>query len=955
MKILFWLSLGSLFYTYIGYPLVMAVLACIRPRPVNRQSIHPTVSLVIAAHNEERDIERKLENALSLEYPGDRLEIVVVSDGSTDRTVEIGRRYEARGVRVLPFERRRGKPSLLNDVISRCTGEVVVLSDARQRYDRKALLALVQNFNDPSVGAVSGELHLEDTQGIPVGEGVDFYWRYEKFIRRSESRFDSTVGATGAMYAIRRGLFEPIPADTLLDDVLIPMRTLRRGYRVVFEPEAKAFDRSVETGREEFARKVRTIGGNLQLFIREQWLWNPISNRLWFQAMSHKLLRILGPFLLAVAFVASASLADSSDAHRFVFGAQLLFYTAALSGWALRQVRTIGPWLSIPYAFCLLNVAALVSIVRFLTGHQTVTWQKASELAPEQERARYHRDHKRENPPMDENTPALSPPQPSAPTSLLSVDEQPKADRRGLIGAVQGNGEGWNWQPVLALALLASLVAWLYYPVLRHLAWQWWDDENYSHGFLIPLMSAYFVWERREQLGKLGKAPSLFGLAILAAGVGLLLLGSVAGELYTMRVSLLVVLAGLVHFHLGRRHLTLLAFPILYLLFMIPPPSILFNAIAFPLQLFAAQVATAALQLLDIPIFREGNLITLANTTLEVAEACSGIRSLVTLLALATTLAYFTQRTPWRAGILVATAVPIAILANASRVTGTGVLAQHYGLKAAEGFFHTFSGWFLFLIAAALLGTTGALLSRLPGGQRRTRAPADAPTDGGPDEALAASSPRRVDGWGRLAAATAVLVAGISSLLLLSHGEAVPPRRPLDRFPPELGAWRGVQESLPPPILSVLRVTDYLNRLYMGPGKIPIWLYVGYYETQRQGQIIHSPQQCLPGAGWNFLSRDYLTLRLPGREDPVTINNVLVGKGEERQIVLYWYQERGRVIASEYAAKLYLVGDAVTRNRTDGALVRLSAPVRGSTEQTLEQLLEFLRIGFPNLLEFLPA
>ena len=268
----------------------------------------------------------------------------------------------------------------------------------------------------------------------------------------------------------------------------------------------------------------------------------------------------------------------------------------------------------------------------------------------------------------------------------------------------------WTWRSVLAFGILVNLVGWLYQPVVVNLVRQWWNDANYSHGFLIPLMSLYFVWERREQLARLTPTPSLLGLAILVAGVGVFLLGNVAADLFTMRVSLLVILAGLVLYLLGREYLKTLSFPILYLLFMIPLPAIVFNSIAFPLQLFAARTATASLQLLDVPVLREGNLITLANTILDVAEACSGIRSLITLLALAATYAYFTQKGLWCRGLLFISAVPIAIVTNAGRVTGTGVLAHFFGDGVAQGFFHTFSGWLVFVAAFVLLFVEGFLL-----------------------------------------------------------------------------------------------------------------------------------------------------------------------------------------------------------------------------------------------------
>ena len=509
---------------------------------------------------------------------------------------------------------------------------------------------------------------------------------------------------------------------------------------------------------------------------------------------------------------------------------------------------------------------------------------------------------------------------------------------------------------IIVFAIFVVLVAWLYQPIFVNLVRQWWNDDNYSHGFLIPLLSAYFVWERRERLAKLAVWPSPLGLVFLAGGVGMLLLGNVSAELFTMRVSLLVVLAGLVLYLFGREHLRTVSFPILYLLFMIPLPAIVFNAIAFPLQLFAARTATTVLQFMDIPVFREGNLITLANITLEVAEACSGIRSLITLLALAVTYAYFTQRRPWRRILLWLSTVPIAIVANVARVAGTGILAHLFGSQVAQGFFHDFSGWLIFLVAAVLLGAEGFLLSRLfrqarpdhtnASQERLEPDPADRPQE---------SRARGLPSWRRVGIATGVLAAGILSLLTLSHGEAVPIRQRLEGFPAQVGQWRGVGEALPPSVLNVLKVTDYIMRLYASPQAPLVWLYVGYYESQRQGQTVHSPQQCLPGSGWSILSREYLTIPLPGRSDPVTINQVLIGKGEDRQVVLYWYQERGRVVANEYAAKLYLVTDAITRNRTDGALVRISAPIRGSEEETLKQLLEFTQLIFPKLTEFLPS
>jgi len=374
-RVIFWTAVACAVYTYLGYPALLAAIARLRPRPIRRRPIRPSVSILIVAHNEAAWIGRKIESCLALDYPDGRLEIVVASDGSTDATPAIVRTYEPRGVRLVAFELRRGKPSVLNAVIPKLCGEIVLLADARQTFDRDALTALVANFADPEVGAASGELVVRSTAELPVADGVGFYWRYEKVIRRLESRYDSTVGTTGAVYALRRPLFEPIPNDTLLDDVLIPMRLARRGYRVVFEPQARAWDEAAATAQQEFARKVRTIAGNFQLFVNHRWLLSPWRNRLWVQTLSHKALRLLAPAFLVAILAANVAL-YGMPFYRATLTVQGLFYLAAALGHVTGGRRT-SRWLTVPYAFCFLNVITVVSFYRFITARQAVTWTKA--------------------------------------------------------------------------------------------------------------------------------------------------------------------------------------------------------------------------------------------------------------------------------------------------------------------------------------------------------------------------------------------------------------------------------------------------------------------------------------------------------------------------------------------------------------------------------------------------
>jgi len=253
----------------------------------------------------------------------------------------------------------------------------------------------------------------------------------------------------------------------------------------------------------------------------------------------------------------------------------------------------------------------------------------------------------------------------------------------------------------------------LYHGVVYHLGLDWYRDPDYSHGFLVPFLSMYFLWERWGNLKKSAIRPSPWGVGLLGFGLCMLMVGVIGAELYTQRVSFIVVLAGLVLLLFGWEYLWMVSFPIAFLIFMVPLPTIVVNSIAFPLQLFAAKTATFCLFSLGIPALREGNLIALAGMTLEVNEACSGLRSLLALLALGTVYGYISQKDLWKRWMLVLLSIPIAIIANAVRVSGTGILAYVWGVEVAQGFYHLFEGWVVFVVAFILLFGCGSLLSRV--------------------------------------------------------------------------------------------------------------------------------------------------------------------------------------------------------------------------------------------------
>ena len=376
MEWVFWLAIGLVAYSYVGYPLLMLTVG----RRVRRTEAFPSVgeqpraAIVVAAFNEEQHIETRIRNVLALDYPADKLALYIGSDGSADATATLALRHASERVCVFPFAQRRGKASVLNDLLASVSEDIVVFTDANTEFEPAALKALLGHFADPTVGAVSGELRLH---GRPAtGDNQDSrYWQIETAIKIGESRIGGLLGANGGIYAIRRELYRPLRPDTIVDDFTVVMNVSVLGWRTVFEPAAFAFEDVPPGIDQEFRRRVRIGIGNYQAFFRHPEYWLRASWTRRFTYFSHKVLRWFTPHLLIVALVASFMLAPQVP-YMFLLSAQLVGYGILSLAMVVRRFVLLPTVVSIPLFVFALNVAFLVAFWRYVTGDYSGAWRR---------------------------------------------------------------------------------------------------------------------------------------------------------------------------------------------------------------------------------------------------------------------------------------------------------------------------------------------------------------------------------------------------------------------------------------------------------------------------------------------------------------------------------------------------------------------------------------------------
>lgn len=382
MNYAFWILLSLVVYVYAGYPLLLVVLGRLGAgRPWTRAEQKPGVTLVVSAYNEAMVIQEKIRNSLALDYPADRLQVIVVSDASDDGTDDIVRRFAGTGVELLRMPQRSGKTLGLNTAVEQSRGDIVAFSDANAMYAADAIRKLVRNFADDSVGAVVGEsTYAEALAESERQEGL--YWRYETAVKRLESAIGSVVGGDGAIYAVRRPLYRPMTADAL-SDFVNPLQVVEAGFRCVYEPEARSRERAAGSFEREFRRKVRIVNRAARALFRMRQLMNPLRHGLFaFELVSHKLLRWLVPLMLPPLFAVNCGLLWHGVFYRAAMIGQAAFYSLAIAGRMLRSWPSM-PWMvSVPYYFCLVNAASALGLIDALRGKTYTTWTTARTTGP---------------------------------------------------------------------------------------------------------------------------------------------------------------------------------------------------------------------------------------------------------------------------------------------------------------------------------------------------------------------------------------------------------------------------------------------------------------------------------------------------------------------------------------------------------------------------------------------
>ena len=482
-----------------------------------------------------------------------------------------------------------------------------------------------------------------------------------------------------------------------------------------------------------------------------------------------------------------------------------------------------------------------------------------------------------------------------------------------------------------------------------------WDSPEYSHAYLIPVISLLIVWQQYNEIIKEKFPGAWLGVALVVIGLFFWLLGEISTLYVIIKYALLVVIFGLVLSFSGVKQMRYFFVPVALLFFTVPLPNFIYNNLSSYLQLISSSIGVEVIRLFGISVYLEGNVIDLGNYKLQVVEACNGLRYLFPLITLGVIAAYFYNDSFWKKCVVVASTIPITILMNSIRIGVIGVLVEHRGIAMAEGFLHDFEGWVIFMLCFALLLLEMWLLTKLTSG-RSLR------------DVLNIDMPEKIDLSGYsvkqreipkpfyLSVAIIFLVL-IANTFLPDRQENIPPRKEFNQFPYHINAWQSHRKNMEAKFINALKFEDYLLSNYSNK-KDTLELYVAYYDSQRKGESAHSPRSCLPGAGWRITDRKSVGIEYNHESEvkQINVSRMLVQQGDTRFLMYYWFKQRDRHITNEYLVKWYLFWDGLTRNRTDGALIRVmyAIPKGDEVNKADEVVQSFLRETLPLLPDYVP-
>lgn len=511
-----------------------------------------------------------------------------------------------------------------------------------------------------------------------------------------------------------------------------------------------------------------------------------------------------------------------------------------------------------------------------------------------------------------------------------------------------------SWLAIGVTLLLAVSLLFLFRNALAFMVEWWTIKEEYNHGFLIPVVAFYLLWLRAKRVGELEFAGAPLGFLFLLVSLLALGAGELSGIATVLQYSFLLALFSVVLMTLGWKGMRVLWVPLIYLIFMIPLPNFLYFNLSEELQLISSQLGVAVIRFFGISVYLEGNVIDLGIYQLQVAEACNGLRYLFPLMSFGFLCASLYIGPWWHRLIIFLSTIPITVLMNSFRIGVIGVLVENFGIEQAEGFLHYFEGWIVFMACLGILFLVMYGLNALFGQKRFVEVFAlDVP----PADDLVNLIPRKATP-GLIACAVVLFSASLASVLTPSRPELIPEREPLSTFPLAIGDWRGREQYVEQVFLDTLKLDDHLMVNFADPVRGQMTnLWIAYYDTQKTGASTHSPRRCLPGGGWVMKEFGQIVLNdVRADGSPLRVNRALITQGKAKQLVYYWFIERGRPMTNEYLVRFSILWDAVVKNRSDGALVRVvtAVPNDAELEEVEARVQDFVRAIDPQLNYYLP-